>query len=100
MLVMCGTSSTVLSNSDWSTSVPKASRGAVAAAVDPRAFVVDPAPVSPRALPPIGEVYVEPRTCRGRQPALSAAAAERRHRGVNDKPDQLTPDDDTVTHLE
>ncbi len=100
MVVMCGTSSTVLSNSDWSTSVPKASRGAVAAAVDPRAFVVDPAPVSPRALPPLGEVYGEPRTCRGRQPALSAAAAERRHRGVNDKPDQLTPDDDIVTHLE
>jgi hypothetical protein len=51
MLEMCGTSSTVLSNSDWSTSVPKASRGAPAAT-------------------------------------------------VQNKPDQVTPHDDTVTHVE
>jgi hypothetical protein len=51
LLVMCGTSSTVLNNSDWLTSVPKVTRGAPAAA-------------------------------------------------VQNKPDQVTPDDDTVTHTE
>jgi class 3 adenylate cyclase len=51
MLVMCGTSSTVQSNSDWSTPVPNASRGAPAAA-------------------------------------------------VQNKPDQVTPDDDAVTNVE
>jgi class 3 adenylate cyclase len=51
MLVLCGTSSTVLSNSDWSTSVPKSSRDV-------------PATV------------------------------------VQNKSDQVTPDDDTVTHVD
>ena len=49
MLVLCWTSRTVLSNSDGSTSVPEASRGA---------------------------------------PAIS----------IQNKSDQVTPDDDTVTH--
>jgi hypothetical protein len=51
MLVVCGTSSTLMSNSEWLTSVPKASRGAPATA-------------------------------------------------VQKKSDQVTPDDDTVTHTE
>jgi hypothetical protein len=42
MLVVCGTSSTLLSNSEWLTSVPKASRGAPATAVQNKSDQVTP----------------------------------------------------------